>query len=100
MKALADYDAAKREANLKQAVSKQALVREVATLYKAGWRTTQLVVHYRRSPATVAIWLNEAERLGLIPPRRRGRPKKIRRNDAAGKPARRTTGGEPTSPSG
>ena len=98
MKALADYETAKKDANLKQAASKQALVRDVARLYNGGWRTTQLVIHYRRSPATIAIWLNEAEQLGLIPPRRRGRPKKLRRNDAARKP--RTTAGEPTSPAG
>ena len=95
MKALADYEATKKATNEKQAASKEALVREVATLYRAGWRTTQLVVHYRRSPATIAIWLNEAEQLGLIPPRRRGRPKKLRRNDAARKSA-----GEPTTPAG
>ena len=55
MKALADYEATKKDTNEKQAASKEALVREVATLYRAGWRTTQLVVHYRRSPATIAI---------------------------------------------
>ena len=50
-------------------------IQHVARLYKMGWRTTQFIVYFKASPGTVSSWLKEAERLGLIPKRKAGRPK-------------------------
>lgn len=77
--AVKDYEKGKEEATQASRdirdTSKRALLNDVAAHYRMGWRTTQLVLYYRRSPATVMNWLSECERFGLIPKRAKGRPK-------------------------
>ncbi len=57
-----------------RAATHRTRIEKVATLWRAGWRTTKLSMHFRTSAATVTRWLKEAQLLGLVPPRRGGRP--------------------------
>lgn len=54
-------------------------IEHVARLYRQGWRSTKLMLHFRRSAAVIDKWLREAQQVGLIPPRRPGRPPTRRR---------------------